>query len=76
MKSIRLFNSGDMNAIMRHAEERARDGIVEPKTKEQAARWADMVAKHWCRAEDGYTDIDRQAYRAAWYHATRKKHGW
>jgi hypothetical protein len=76
MKIIRLFNSGDMTAIMHHAEGRARDGIIQPKSKEQAARWAEAVAREWCRAEDGFDDIDRQAYRAAWYHAVKEMHGW
>jgi hypothetical protein len=74
---FKLFNSGDMNAIMNHAEQRASDPLnVDPKTKEQAAGLADTVANVWCKEEDGYDDIDRQAYRAAWYHTTRTKKGW
>jgi hypothetical protein len=73
---IRLFNSGDMDAIMSHAEERAQDSLIQPRTKEQAARWAEAVAREWCKPEDGYDEIDRQAYRAGWYHGMRKKKGW
>jgi hypothetical protein len=73
----RLFTPGNVDEVMDHADRNAAANThTQADTKEQLARAAEVTAKVWCKPEEGYDDLDRQAYRAAWYHRMRIRNGW